>query len=104
MQNAFRFLLGLALAAPLFIQAQTGRDIGVVSVEGDNNTIPITINSASPELQNLALTAFKAHGRFSIVASRAAFSINFASAGTNQVTVTITKNGATVATQTVTGT
>jgi TolB protein len=104
MQNAFRFLLGLALAAPLFVQAQTGRDIGVVSVEGDNNTIPITISSSSPELQNLALTAFKAHGRFSIVATRSAFAINFAPAGTNQVTVTVAKNGTTLATQTVTGT
>ena len=73
MQNAFRFLVGLALAAPLFVFAQTPKDIGVVNVQGDTNTIPITISSASPELQNLALTAFKAHGRFSLVASRAAF-------------------------------
>ena len=106
MQNAFRFLLGLALAAPLFVQAQTGREIGTVNVEGDNNTIPITISSASPELQNLALTAFNAHGRYRLVASHAAFSINFAAAGANQVSVTITKGsgGAPVASQTVTGT
>src|ERR1700712_474664 len=106
MQNAFRFLLGLALAAPLFAQAQTGRDIGVVNVEGDNNTIPITVNSASPELQNLALTAFNAHGRYRLVAKGAAFSINFAAVGANQVSVTITKGsaGTPVASQTVSGT
>lgn len=106
MQNAFRFLLGLALVLPLFAQAQTGRDIGTVNVEGDNNTIPITITSGSPELQNLALTAFNAHGRYRIVASRAAFTFNFAPAGANQVTVTITKGsaGTPVASQTVTGT
>jgi len=104
MQNAFRFFLGLALAAPLFAQSAKARDIGTVDVVGDNNTIPVTITSASPELQSLALRAFGAHGRFSISASRSAFAINFASAGTNQVTVTVSKNGSTLATQTVTGT
>ena len=106
MQNAFRFFLGLALAAPLFLQAQTGRDIGTVDVVGDNNTIPITVSSASPELQDLALKAFNAHGRFRLVASKAAFTINFAPAGANQVSVTITGKGgsAPVASQTVTGT
>jgi len=106
MQNAFRFLLGLALAAPLFAQAQSGRDIGTVNVDVDSSTIPITINSASPELQNLALTAFNAHGRYRLVAKGAAFGLNFSASGANQVTVTITKgSGATpLDTQTVTGT
>ena len=106
MQNAFRFLLGLALAAPFFAQAQTGRDIGVVTKEVDNTTIPITISSASPELQNLALTAFNAHGRFRLVASHAAFAITFSSAGANQVTVAISKGsgGAPMASETVAGT
>jgi len=104
MQNAFRFFLGLALAAPLFLQSTNARDIGTVDVAGDNNTIPITISSPSPELQSLALKAFGAHGRFSISASRSAFAINFTSAGANQVTVTVSKNGSTLATQTVTGT
>jgi TolB protein len=106
MQNAFRFLFALALAAPLFVQAQNGRDIGVVNVQGDNNTIPITISSSSPELQNLALTAFNAHGRYRLVASGAAYTINFSPAGANQVTVSISKArtvGA-IASQTVTGT
>ena len=44
MQNAFRFLLGLALAAPLFAQ----RDIGIVDVQGDTTTIPITVRMAPP--------------------------------------------------------
>ncbi len=104
MQNAFRFLVGLALAAPLFTQTVSARDIGTVDVQGDNNTIAITINSGSPELENLALTAFKAHGRYSIVASRSAIALNFAAAGPKQVTVTISKNGATLATETATGT
>jgi TolB protein len=102
MQLAFRFLLGLALAAPLFAQ----RDIGVVDVAGDTTTIPITVSSSSPELQNLALTAFNAHGRYHLVASGGAYALNFAPAGANQVTVAITKGsaGTPVATETVSGT
>ena len=101
MQIAFRFLLGLAVAAPLFAQ----RDIGVVNVDADNTTIPLNVTSSSPELQNLALQAFTAHGRYRLVASGAAFSVNFAPAGANQVSVTITKGatGTPVASETVTG-
>jgi TolB protein len=102
MQNAFRFLLGLALAAPLFAQ----RDIGVVDVQADIQTIPITVSSPSPELQNLALTAFNAHGRYRLVASGAAYSLSFTPAGASQVALTITKGsaGSPVASETVTGT
>ena len=102
MQNAFRFLLGLALVAPLFAQ----RDIGVVDVLADNQTIPITVSSPAPELQNLALTAFNAHGRYRVVAGGGAYSLNFAPAGANQVTLTITKGsaGTPVASETVSGT
>jgi TolB protein len=102
MQNFFRLLLGLALAAPLLAQ----RDIGVVDVQGDTTTIPITVSSSSPELQNLALTAFNTHGRYRLVASGAAYTFNFAPAGANQVTVSITKGsaGTPVATETVSGT
>lgn len=101
MPHAFRLLLGLALAANLFAQ----RDIGVVNVDADVSTIPLNVTSASPELQNLALQAFSAHGRYRLVASGGAFSVNFAPAGPNQVSVTITKGaaGTPVASETVTG-
>jgi TolB protein len=102
MQNIFRLFLGLALAAPLFAQ----RDIGVVDVQADVTTIPITISSSSPELQDLALRAFNAHGRYRLVASGAAYSLNFAPAGANQVGLTITKgfSPTPVASETVSGT
>jgi TolB protein len=102
MQNAFRFLLGLALAAPLFAQ----RDIGTVNVNADTQTTAISISSSSPELQNLALKAFGAHGRYRTVASGGAFSITFAPAGATQVSVTITKGsaGTPVHSETVSGT
>lgn len=102
MQNAFRFLLGLALAAPLFAQ----RDIGTVNVNADTQTTSISISSPSPELQNLALKAFGAHGRYKAVASGGAFSLTFAPAGATQVSVTITKGsaGTPVHSETVSGT
>lgn len=102
MQNAFRLLLGLALAAPLFAQ----RDIGTVNVDADTQTTAITLSSPSPELQNLALKAFGAHGRYRLVASGGAFSLTFTPAGANQVTVSITKGslGTPVHTETVSGT
>ncbi len=102
MQTMFR--LFLVLAAPILVQAQSGRDIGTVSVHGDATTIPITVTSSSPELQNLALTAFNAHGRYRLVASGGAYAVSFAPAAGNQVTVTVTKDGASVANQTVGGT
>lgn len=106
MQNPFRLIVILALAIPFLAQAQSGRDIGVVNVEGDNNTIPITVSSASPELQDLALRAFNAHGRYRLVARGGAFALNFASAGANQVSVSISKgsSGTPVFSQTVAGT
>lgn len=102
MQNAFRFLLGLALAAPLFAQ----RDIGTVTVNADTQTTSISISSSSPELQNLALKAFGAHGRYRTVASGGAFTITFAPAGATAVSVSITKGsaGTPVHSETVSGT
>jgi TolB protein len=101
MQNIFRLLLACALVAPAFAD----RDIGIVDVKGDTLTIPITVSSANPELQNLALTAFGAHGRYRLVTG-GAYGISFTAAGSNQVTVTITKGsaGAPLFSETVAGT
>ncbi|MDQ5977409.1 MAG: TolB protein [Verrucomicrobiota bacterium] len=100
MRNAFRLLLGLLFVASALAQ----RDIGVVDVKGDANVMGITVSSSSPELQNLAMQAFNAHGRYKLYASGASYSINFAPAGATSVTVTITRGGATTHTQTVSGT
>jgi TolB protein len=102
MQPAFRLLLGLALATPLLAQL----DIGTVNVNADTQTTAITLSSPSPELQNLALKAFAAHGRYRTVASGGGFTISFVPAGATAVTVTITKGsaGTPVHTQTVSGT
>lgn len=103
----FRSLLSLVLASALSLSAaEGGRDIGVVTVQGDTTTTAITVTSSSPELQNLALQAFNTHGRYKLVASGGAYTFNFSPAGGNQVTVTITKGsaGTPVSTQTVSGT
>ncbi|MBI3884296.1 MAG: PD40 domain-containing protein [Opitutae bacterium] len=102
MKNLFRFLAALSLAAVAFAQ----RDIGVVDVTADTSTIPLAVRSSSPELQNLALTAFNVHGRFRLVASGAAYTVTFAPAGPTQVSVAVTKGsaGAAVLSETVAGT
>lgn len=102
MQNAFRFLLALAFAAPAFAQ----RDIGDIVVQANAQVLGISVTSSSPELQALANRAFDAHGRYRRVASGAAYNVTFTPAGATQVTVTITKGsaGTPVHTQTVSGT
>ncbi len=102
MRNPFRLFLGLALLTTVFAQ----RDIGEIVVQADVATIPLTVSSSSPELQNLALTAFNTHGRYRLVATGGAYAVSFAAAGANQVSVTITKGsvGKPVHSQTVSGT
>ena len=101
MQNIFR----LILACSLVVTAWADKNIGEVVVTGDTQTIPVSVTANSPELQNLALTAFGAHGRFS-VRTGGAYAIQFAAGGGNQVTVTITKgsSGTPFHSQTVNGT
>lgn len=101
MQNAFRLLLGLALAAPLFAQ----QDIGPIIVTANTEVTAISLSSPSPELQNLALKAFGAHGRYRMVASGGSFHLTFTPAGSTQVTVAITRGsaGTPVHTETVSG-
>ncbi|RXK56619.1 biopolymer transporter Tol [Oleiharenicola lentus] len=100
MRNAFCLLFGLVLATAAIAQ----RDIGIVDVKGDANVMGITVTSSSAELQNLAMQAFNAHGRYKLYASGASYSINFAPAGATSVTVTIARGGSTTHTQTVSGT
>ena len=101
MKNFFCLLLAVTLVVPALAQ----RTIGEVVVQADNTTIALSITSSSSELQNLALTAFNAHGRYRLVASGAAFAVSFSAAGANQVSVAITKGaaGTPVHNETVTG-
>lgn len=103
MPNLSRLLLLVALvSAPAFAQ----RNIGEVTINVDKNTIPIRVSAATPELQDLALKAFGAHGRYKLVAVNFAYDIRFSPAGATQVRVDITKGlmAAPVGSETVTGT
>jgi TolB protein len=97
-------LLASLMTAPVF--AQGSRKIGEVRVDVDANTIPVRVTANSAELQNLALIAFGAHGRYKLVASGHAYDIKFTALAPTQVRVDVTKGSAAtpVASQTLTGT
>jgi TolB protein len=98
MRNAFRLLFAFLLAAPAFAQT----DIGVVDVKG-GDTISISVTASSPDLLNLARTAFNTHGRLRLVATGGSYGVNFVSAGANGVRVTVSRGDSQVLTQEVTG-
>src|SRR5580693_1889001 len=76
-------------SAPLLAQ----RDIGPINVYAQNKTIPVRVHSDSPELNNLALQAFGAHGRYRLVASGYTYDIGFTSEGPGAVEVDVTRGG-----------
>lgn len=101
MQKLFRIFLFLAaLGSPLLAQ----RNIGDVVVTAEKNTIPVRVSANTPELNALALQAFRAHGRYRVTASGFAYDIKFSGSG-NQVRVDITRGqaGTPVASTTVSG-
>lgn len=102
MQKFLHLVLILALALPALAQ----RDIGTVEVVADTKTIPVRVSASAPELNDLALRAFGAHGRYRLAASGFLYDIRFSPAGPTQVRVDITKGPgqSPVATQTVSGT
>lgn len=103
MQKAFFLTFALVLSA--FVgSAHAQIDAGVVSVAADAaNTTAVSVSASTPELENLARTAFNAHGAFKVAAS-GAFAIEFTAAGGSQVTVNVRRgSGTAVLTQTVSG-
>jgi TolB protein len=102
MQRSIQFLaFALAIASPAAAQ----RDIGTVEVVADNRTIPVRVSGATPELNDLALRAFGAHGRYHLVASGYVFDIAFSPAGPSQVRVDISRGlgGGVVASEVASG-
>ena len=95
------FLAALSLAAPAFAQ----RDIGTVEVLADNRTIPVRVSGATQELNQLALQAFGAHGRYHVVANGFIYDIRFAPAGGSQVRVDVLRGlgGGSVASEVASG-
>lgn len=89
MQNFLRWVvLGFGLAvAPLF----AARDLGVVEVQVDKDTVPVRVSANTPELNGLAIEAFRSHGRYAVRAYDYAYDIRFTEVGPTQVRVDIMK-------------
>jgi TolB protein len=95
------FLFSIILAAPALAQ----RDIGYVEVTADNRFLPVRVSGATPELNALALQAFRAHGRYRVVPSNFIYDIRFSPEGPGQVRVDIARGigGGTVASDVASG-
>lgn len=102
MQKFLRLALVLiALAAPALAQT----NIGYVDVVAERNTVPVRVSANSAELNQLALQAFGAHGRYRVTTSGHAYDIKFSLVTPTQVRVDVTRgSGATpVASEVATG-
>lgn len=82
------FSLGLTVAS-----AQ--RNIGEVVVTADTKTVPVRVSSTNPELNALAIQAFRSHGRYRVVASGFTYDIKFTPVGATQVRVEIARSSGT---------
>ena len=103
----FRTLFLLAFAGVLAVSA-TAQPKPELTVELDGSqlkTKAIRI-TGSPELTGLATTAFKTHGAFRLATAGSSFTLNFTSAGPNQVRLEISTGtpAQSVLNQTVNGT
>lgn len=91
MQKILRLVLLLAaIAAPAAAQ----RNIGEVVVDAEKNTVPVRVSANNAELNQLALQAFGAHGRYRVTASGYAYDIKFSLVTPTQVRVDVTKGSA----------
>ncbi len=85
----FRTLLSLVIAGALAVSAAAQTALPDAILKADLKSKAIRI-AGSPELTGLATTAFKTHGAFRVVASDAAYTLNFTAAGATQVRLDIT--------------
>ncbi len=98
MRNAFRLFFALLLATTALAQT----DIGVVDVKG-GDTISVSVTASSPEMLSLAQIAFNTHGRLRLVSTGGSYAVSFQSAGATAMSVTVSRSGSAVLTQTVSG-
>lgn len=81
-------LLLAAVAAPA-----GAVEIGPINVVVDSRTIPVRVSASTPELNSLALEAFRCHGRYRLVAEGFAYDIRFSPAGGSEVRVDVRRGG-----------
>jgi TolB protein len=100
-----RFCLVLILGCLGATAAFAQRDIGPIDVTADFKTTPIRVSADTPELNNLALLAFGAHGAYRLVASGYDYDVRFSLLAPAEVRVDIARaDGQVVASETATGT
>src|SRR5580692_5497680 len=100
-----RLCLVLILGCLGVTAAFAQRDIGSIDVTADFKTTPIRVSADTPELNNLALLAFGAHGAYRLVAGGYDYDVRFSLLAPAQVRVDIARaNGQIVASETATGT
>jgi TolB protein len=93
-------ILGCLGATAAFAQ----RDIGLIDVTANFKTTPIRVSADTPELDNLALFAFGAHGAYRLVASGYDYDVRFSLLSPGQVRVDVARaDGQVVASETATG-
>lgn len=102
MHNLLR-LLAVALAMTS-LNAFAVQDLGEVVISADLKTIAVRVSGSPVEIDNLAKQAFNAHGRYRLAATGGAFDIKFTQVAAAQVQVNVTKAGASVLSQVVSGT
>lgn len=88
MQKILRFLV-LSFAFATVVCAQ--RNIGEVVVDAEKNTVPVRVSANNAELNQLALQAFGAHGRYRVTASGFVYDIKFSAVSATQVRVDVTR-------------
>ena len=91
---SFFLRLVLLFAVSLSV-ANAQRNIGEVVVTADTKTVPVRVSSTNPELNALAIQAFRSHGRYRVVASGFTYDIKFAPVGATQVRVEIARSSGT---------
>jgi TolB protein len=102
MKNLFRLVLvlGCLVAPAAFAQ----REIGSIDIEASFKTTPIRVSADTPELNNLALVAFGAHGAYRLVASGYDYDVRFSLLAPGEVRVDVARaDGQSVASETATG-
>lgn len=93
----------IPLFALLVVSAAAQTKLGEVRVEVAN-TVQVRVSSPTPELNTVALQAFRSHGHYKVVANRFAYDIRFNAVGPNQVRVDILNaSGGAVASETASG-
>ena len=100
-----RLCLVLILSCLGATAAFAQREIGPIDVTANFKTTPIRVSADTPELNNLALLAFGAHGAYRLVASDYDYDVRFSQLAPGQVRVDVARaSGQVVASETATGT